>query len=80
MESRLPAVAAQGYRSPGGHRKLLLVNKRDRTVQIALPADTAGGRVESVDTATAEGPPRAAVLAGPILELAPFAVSVVTLR
>jgi hypothetical protein len=58
----------------------LLVNKRDRTVQIALPADTAGGRVETVDMATAENPARAALLAGPILELAPFAVAVVTWR
>jgi hypothetical protein len=80
MESMLPAVAAQAYRSPGGQRKLLLVNKRDRTVQIALPADTAGGRVETVDMATAENPARAALLAGPILELAPFAVAVVTWR
>jgi hypothetical protein len=80
MESMLPAMAAQAYRSPGGQRKLLLVNKRDRTVQIALPADTAGGRLETVDTVTAEGPARAAVLAGPILELAPFAVAVVSLR
>jgi hypothetical protein len=80
MESMLPAVAAQAYRSPRGQRKLLLVNKRNRTVQIELPADTAGGQLETVDTATAESPARAAVLAGPILELAPFAVAVVTLR
>src|SRR6202044_3707170 len=58
MESMLPAVAAQAYRSPGGRRKLLLVNKRDRTVQIALPADTAGGRGGAVDMATPADPGR----------------------
>src|SRR6202022_500918 len=55
MESMLAAVAAQAYRTSKGERKLLLVNKRNRTVELTLPADADRGRVDTVDTSTAEG-------------------------
>ena len=80
MESMLPAVAAQAYRSSKGERKLLLVNKRNRTVELTLPADVDRGQVDIVDTSTAEGPARTQTLTGHVIELEPFAVAVVTLR
>jgi hypothetical protein len=80
MESMLPAVAAQAYRTSKGERKLLLVNKRNRTVELTLPADVDRGRVDIVDMSMAEGSARIEALAGHGIELAPFAVAVVTLR
>jgi hypothetical protein len=45
-----------------------------------LPADVDGGRVDTVDTSTADGPARTQTLTGHVIELEPFAVAVVTLR
>jgi hypothetical protein len=75
-----PDVAAQAYRTKHGQRKLLLVNKRNRAIQIAVPPDAVGGRLETVDEATGEGPARASTLNSPTIELAPFAVAVATLH
>jgi hypothetical protein len=73
-------LAAQGYRSPGGERKILIINKRNHAVEVALGSEAAGGRLEVVDEATGEGPPRTLTLDVQAVSLAPFAVAVVTLR
>jgi len=75
-----PSIAVQGYRSMAGKRKLLLINKRDRNVQIELPPEALGASVSTVDKGTAENFPRVSVLDEPVLEMAPFAVSVVNLH
>jgi hypothetical protein len=73
------SVYAQAFITPEGKRKILLVNKRDRTVEISIPAGE-GSRVEVVDQTTDSSPARASNLAGARLTLKGLAVAVVTLR
>jgi len=69
-------VYAQGFMTPAG-RTLLLVNRRNRAVEVTLPA--AGAVAQVVDEATGENPPRESHPAERALQLAPFAVAVVSL-
>jgi hypothetical protein len=68
-------VAAQGFITPAG-RKLLLVNKRNRAIEIALP-DAEKVHALTVDAETGDGPARNVSAAGGKIKLAPFAVTVV---
>jgi hypothetical protein len=70
-----PAVAVQGFVTTKG-KKLLLVNKSNRTVEVQMPAGIAGCSLETVDESTGEGPARLSQQSGSSLELAPFAVAV----
>jgi hypothetical protein len=74
----IPYVFAQGFLTRGGERKVLLINKRDRTFELALPA-AAGAREEHVDQTTAFQPPAASQLSGDSVTLQGLAVAVVTL-
>ncbi|HTW47926.1 MAG TPA: hypothetical protein VMD92_08255 [Acidobacteriaceae bacterium] len=67
--------AAQAFTTPAG-RAILLVNKRNRTIRIALPAGLAVTQAQVVDEASGEGPARTVAAGGNTLELAPFAVMV----
>lgn len=69
-------VAAQAFVTPSG-RKLLLANKRDRSVEIALP-DAAKAGVLVVDESTGDDPARSASPSSGNIELGPFAVAVVS--
>ena len=68
-------AAAQAFETPTG-RKLLLVNKRDRAMQIPLP-EGAQPSALVVDETTGDGPARTVKLTGGTIELEPFAVAVV---
>ena len=68
-------IAAQAFITPTG-RKLLLVNKRDRTVDVALPDGMQKLTLSTVDEATGEGPARSSEQDGSTLQMAPFAVIV----
>jgi len=70
-------VFAQGFVTPAG-RTLLLVNRRNRTVDVGLPAD--GGTAEIVDEGTGENAPRESRPVDQTLPLAPFAVATVSWR
>jgi hypothetical protein len=72
-------IAAQAFLTPAG-KKLLLINKRNRTVEVAFPKDVQASALATVDEASEEGPARISRPAGETLQLAPFAVSVVSLR
>ena len=72
-----PNVYAQAFVTRDGRRKILLVNQRDRAVEIGLPVT--GAREDYVDQTTAFQPPAAAPLTGSILTLRGLAVAVVTL-
>ncbi len=74
IESR--DVAAQAFVTPAG-RKLLLANKRDRSLEVALP-DADQASVQVVDDLTGDGPARDVKPADGKLELRPFAVAVVS--
>ncbi len=69
-------VTTQAFQTPTG-RKLLLVNQRNRSIEVALPPGTAHAESSTVDETTDEGPPRISEVTGPTLRLAPFAVTVV---
>ena len=70
-------ISAQALVTPSG-RKLLLVNKRNREVDVTLPNGTAKVRLATVDAATGDGPARATEHEGPALKLSPFSVTVIS--
>ena len=70
-------VSVQGFVTRAG-RKLLVVNRRNRPLVLPLPAELGAPDLSVVDEATGEGPPRQARGTAARLELAPFAVAVVT--
>lgn len=69
-------VAAQAFVTPAG-RKLLLANKRNWPIEITL-ADAAQAHALEVDETTGDGPARNVRLTDGKIELAPFAVAVVS--
>jgi hypothetical protein len=73
-----PSVYALGFITRDGKRKVLLVNKHDRTF-VASILGAAGGRLEVVDQQTALQPPAVSQLAGDDVTLSGFAVAVVIL-
>ena len=72
-------VMAQAYVTSGGERKILLVNKRDREFEIALPEASSGAKIEWIDLATGSNPPSSQSIAGSTFKLGGFGVAVVTL-
>jgi hypothetical protein len=68
-------VYAQGFVTPAGERRLLVVNKRGQAIDVAVTGAT-GGSAQVVDGDTA---PRKVSLSGDTLSLAPYAVAVVDL-
>lgn len=73
------SIYAQGFITPQGEHKILVVNKRNRTLELPIPAGK-GARVEIVDQTTASGPARVIHLTSTNLILSGLAVAVVTLR
>jgi hypothetical protein len=70
-----PDVAAQAFVTPGG-RRLLLVNKRNRALEVSL-ADADKASALAVDAETGDSPARVIELSGGTIKLEPFAVAVV---
>ncbi|MGD0730108.1 MAG: glycosyl hydrolase family 39 [Terracidiphilus sp.] len=69
-------LAVQAFITPAGH-KLLLANKRDHAIEVALPdADKASAL--TVDVQTGDGPARSVKPVDGKLRLEPFAVTVVS--
>jgi hypothetical protein len=69
-------LGAQAFLTPAG-RRLLLVNKRNRAVEIALP-DVEKSTALTVDGQSGEDPARTVAIANGKIELEPFAVTVVS--
>jgi hypothetical protein len=69
-------VEAQAFLTPSG-RKLLLINKRNRPIDISLP-DAASATALTVDAHSAEAPARAITPTDGTIALQAFAVTVVT--
>jgi hypothetical protein len=76
--SSTPYVYGRGFVTPDGSHKLLLVNKRDRSFDLAIPGGN-GAEVAYVDETTGFQPPATAHLDGDRLTLRGFSVAVVTL-
>ena len=73
-----PGVFAQGFLTPGGARKMLLINERNREIEVSLPGASQATE-EYVDQRTGYDPPASTHLAGDTVTLQGFAVAVVTL-
>ena len=71
-------IEAQAFVTPAG-KKLLLTNKRNRTVYVTLPQDAQNGNVLTVDEGSGEGAARSSHQEGNHVTLAPFAVVVITI-
>ena len=69
-------VEAQAFVTPSA-RKLLLINKRNRAITVALP-DASDAAVLTVDSQSAQGPARILFIQSGKITLQPFAVTVVT--
>jgi hypothetical protein len=69
-------VSAQAFQTPAG-RKLLLVNKRNRQIEIALPGAEKASAL-AVDVETLDGPARNLNLSDGKIWLEPFSVAVVS--
>ena len=73
-----PNVHASGAITTTGKKRVLLVNKRNRSAVVVIPG-AARGKQEYVDVSTGFQPPASTQLTADKIALAPFSVSVVTL-
>jgi hypothetical protein len=74
-----PYVYAQAFITRNGRRSLLLVNRRNREIEIQVPqAD--GAAMQFVDQSTAYDPPASATLSSDTVKLGGYAVAVVDFR
>jgi hypothetical protein len=71
-------VHALGFISPNGEHKILVINKRDREVELTLPQ--AAKQVEFVDQISAGKPPVLQEVNSATLQLRGLEVAVVTLQ
>jgi len=71
-------VFAQAFSIPGGARKVLLVNERNRDIEVSLPGASQATE-QVVDQTTRDNPPASVHLSGDTIALKGFAVAVVTL-
>ena len=75
----IPYVYAQAFLARDGQRKILLINKRDRSFKISIPGGT-GAQVTTVDRTTGSKPPETKQLNDNELTLGGFAVTIITFR
>jgi hypothetical protein len=73
-----PFVHAQAFRTRDGKRRILLLSKRNRDIEVGIPGG-AGATATVVDQSTRGDDPRTETLSGDTLRLPGFAVAVVTL-
>jgi hypothetical protein len=71
-----PSITAQGFKT-GQSKYLLVINKRDQTMDLALPADAAGASISLVAPSSKDHSAIDQMLDGTILHLEPFEVAVV---
>src|SRR6266705_2814669 len=71
-----PYVYSQAFMTHDGRKRVLLVNKRDRTFDVTIPG-ASGGQIEYVDQTTGFQPPATAKLATDVTKLNGYSVAVV---
>jgi hypothetical protein len=62
-----------------GKRKVLLLNKRNKAINLKLLADMKPGKVSTVDAASGDSEVAVSAVSGDIMELEPFAVKLIVL-
>ena len=68
-------IVAQGFATSRGHR-VLLINRSDRQLRLAVPPDLATGYWTVVDRGTGDNQPAKTAINGGEIDLQPFAVGV----
>ena len=68
-------LVAQGFATTRGHR-VLLINRSNRQLRLAVPPDLRAGKWTVVDPSTGDNQPETNAINGGELELKPFAVAV----
>jgi hypothetical protein len=71
-----PEVAGQAFITSRG-KKLLLINKRNKEIQVELPADAKNAKVNYVNATTGDNPIAQSQLDNNTITLKPFEVAVV---
>jgi len=71
-------ITLQAFNTKQG-KKLLLINKRNKTEKFMLPAAFKGGKLTAVDVTTGDNEPAQSTVNTNTIELKPFAVAVLTL-
>lgn len=72
-----PYVYSLAFVTRDGNKRVLLVNRRDRTFEVTIPG-ARGGQIEYVDQATAFQPPATTKLSADLTALHGYSVAVVT--
>lgn len=72
-------LLVQAFNTKGG-KKILLINKRNKEVILALPANLKGAGLKIVDKFSGDNDPAPVSIDGTSIQLNPFAVAVITLR
>jgi hypothetical protein len=72
-------ITAQAFASGTG-KKVLILNKRNKTVMLKVPAAFNGAKVSTVDEVSADDAPIQSVINSGVIEMKPFAVCLVTLN
>lgn len=78
VESDQPYVYPVAFTTQDGKKRVLLVNKRNRSFSITVTG-SAGGRLEYVDQTTSFEPPAVMKLSADTLKLSGYSVAVITL-
>ena len=73
-------VHGQGFVSSDGARKVLLLNKRNKTITIKLPVGFTGAKLSTIDAASGDNAASESKISGDSIELKPFAVSLIALE
>jgi hypothetical protein len=75
-----PGHTDGGNTAGGGSKKILILNKRNKTIGVKLPAGFKGAYISTVDSSSGDNTPNQSVLGPDSLEMKPYAVSVITRR
>ena len=69
-------ISVQGFETKQG-KKILLINKRNKSVKVVVPSSLKGGKISVVDVSTADNQPAQLTIDSDFIELKPFAVAVI---
>jgi hypothetical protein len=72
-------IEGQAFLTPLG-KKLLMVNKRNREIEVTLPHGFEHASVATVDEDSADDHPRRGISDGPLIKLLPFSVAVLAVK
>jgi len=73
-------VHAQGFVSSTGNKKVLILNKRNKTITIKLPSGFTGAKISTIDGTSGDNAAIGSTVKGDSIELKPFAVSLIVLE